>query len=199
MFERAVIEPDPGRRRRLLSFVLVGAGCTGVELATELLDLARKTLVRHYRGLDPREVRIVLAEGTGRIWTAGVRATPVVEALPVEWDKLGRAVVDETLVLPPTAQVAVQQARSVAGNIARLLRGQPKRPFVYRHRGDLVSLGTADGVGEIVGLTLSGLPAWLLWRSIFLAKLPGWKNRVRVALDWMIGCLFERDLAKLEW
>ncbi|MBI4736689.1 MAG: FAD-dependent oxidoreductase [candidate division NC10 bacterium] len=139
-----MIEPDPGRRRRLLSFVLVGAGCTGVELATELLDLARKTLVRHYRGLDPREVRIVLAEATGQIWTAGVRATPVVEALPVERDKLGRAVVDETLelppfpgvyvigdsthsfdprlqaVLPPTAQVAVQQARSVAGNIARL-------------------------------------------------------------------------------
>jgi NADH dehydrogenase len=54
-------------------------------------------------------------------------------------------------------------------------------------------------VGEIAGLAFSGLPAWLLWRSIFLAKLIGWKNRVRVAVDWIVGAFFERDLAKLEW
>jgi NADH dehydrogenase len=48
-------------------------------------------------------------------------------------------------------------------------------------------------------MTFSGLPAWLLWRSVFLAKLNGWKNRIRVALDWIIGSLFERDIAKLEW
>jgi NADH dehydrogenase len=274
MFEQADLEQDPERRRKLLSFILVGAGCTGVELATELRDLAQRTLGRHYPRLDVREVRIVLAEASGRIipcvsdrladlgleklrrkgievrlhapvvgvrdgavelangevlstatiiWTAGVKANPVVEALPVEKDKLGRVVVNEYLelppfpgvfaigdgahcwdrrlqaALPPTAQVAVQQARCVAGNIARELRGQGKEPFVYRHRGDLVSLGAGDGVGEIAGLAFSGLPAWLLWRSVFLAKLIGWKNRIRVALDWIIGSLFERDVAKLEW
>ncbi|MEK7337926.1 MAG: FAD-dependent oxidoreductase, partial [candidate division NC10 bacterium] len=67
MFEQADLEQDPERRRRLLRFVLVGAGCTGVELATELHDLARKTLGRHYPRLDAREVQIVLAEATGRI------------------------------------------------------------------------------------------------------------------------------------
>ena len=274
MFEQADLEQDPERRRRLLRFVLVGAGCTGVELATELHDLARKTLGRHYPRLDAREVQIVLAEATGRIipcvsdrladlgleklrrkgievrlhapavgvseggveladgqvlptatviWTAGVKANPILEALPVEKDKLGRVVVNEYLelppfpgvfvigdaahswdprlqaALPPTAQVAVQQARCVARNIARDLRGQGKEPFVYRHRGDLVSLGAGDGVGEIAGLAFSGLPAWLLWRLVFLAKLIGWKNRIRVALDWIIGSLFARDLAKLEW
>ncbi len=274
MFEQADLEQDPDRRRRLLTFVLVGAGCTGVELATELHDLARKTLVRHYPRLDAREVRIVLAEASGRIipcvsdrlaalglekvrrkgievrlhapavgvgdggveltdgqvlptataiWTAGVKANPIVEALPVEKDKLGRVVVNEYLELPPfpgvfvigdaahswdprfqaglppTAQVAVQQARSVARNIAGDLRGEGKEPFVYHHQGDLVSLGAGDGVGEIAGLAFSGLPAWLLWRSVFLARLIGWKNRVRVALDWIIGALFARDLAKLEW
>ncbi len=275
MFERADLERDPDRRRRLLTFVLVGAGCTGVELGTELHDLARKTLVRHYPHLvDGREVRIVLAEATGRIipcvserladlaleklkqkgievrlhspvvrvtdggieledgevvptetiiWTAGVKANPIVEGLPVEKDKLGRVIVDEYLelrafsgvfaigdcahywvprlnaALPPTAQVAIQQAHCVAGNIASDLRGQGKEPFVYRHRGDLVSLGAGDGVGEIAGLAFSGLPAWLLWRSVFLVKLFGWKNRIRVALDWIISSLFQRDLAKLEW
>jgi NADH dehydrogenase len=95
--------------------------------------------------------------------------------------------------------VAIQQARAVARNIVRELRGEPKEPFRYRHQGDLVSLGTGDGVGEIAGLAFSGLPAWLLWRSVFLAKLIGWKNRVRVALDWIIAAFFPRDLARLEW
>jgi NADH dehydrogenase len=67
MFERADQERDPARRRRLLTFVLVGAGCTGVELATELHSLARRTLVRHYPRLDVRDVRIALAEASGRI------------------------------------------------------------------------------------------------------------------------------------
>lgn len=274
MFERAVLERDPDRRRKLLTFALVGAGCTGVELATEIDGLARKTLVRHYPHLDVREVRIVLAEASGRIipcvsdrladlgleklrrkrievrlhspvvrvsggaveladgdiiptetviWTAGVKANPVVEKLPVEKDKLGRVVVDEYLevpafpgvfaigdcahcrdprlqdALPPTAQVAIQQAHCVVDNIVKDLNGQCKEPFVYRHRGDLVSLGAGDGVGEIAGVRFSGLPAWLLWRSVFLVKLFGWKNRIRVALDWIISSLFQRDLAKLEW
>ena len=63
MFERADLERDPGRRRRLLTFVLVGAGCTGVELAAELHDLTQRTLVRYYPNLDVSEVRLVLADG----------------------------------------------------------------------------------------------------------------------------------------
>jgi NADH dehydrogenase len=274
MFERADLEPDPRARRRLLTFCLVGAGCTGVELATELQDLIRKTLLPNYPRVDEREVRLVLPEASGRIipcvsnrlawlgleklrrkgievrlhtpviavsdgavtladgkvlptetvvWTAGVKANPIVEGLPVEKDKLGRVIVDEYLELPqfpgvlalgdcahfwdprlqaplpPTAQVAVQQARAVADNIARAVRGQAKWPFDYHHQGDLVSLGTGDGVGEIGGVAFSGLPAWLLWRAVFLGKLIGWKNRIRVALDWIVGALFERDISKLEW
>ena len=157
------------------------------------------------------------------LWTAGVKANPIVEGLSVEKDKLGRVIVDEYLELPqfpgvfalgdcahfwdprlqtpllPTAQAAVQQARAVADNIARALRGQAKRPFLYRHQGDLVSLGSGDGVGEIGGVAFSGLLAWLLWRAVFLGKLIGWKNRIRAALDWIVGALFERDISKLEW
>ena len=60
-------------------------------------------------------------------------------------------------------------------------------------------MGAGDGVGETAGLAFSGLPAWLLWRSVHLAALIGWKNRIRVALDWIIASLFTRDLSKLEW
>lgn len=67
MFEGADLERDPDRRRRLLTFCLVGAGCTGVELATELQDLIHKTLLPNYPRLDGREVRLVLPEASGRI------------------------------------------------------------------------------------------------------------------------------------
>ena len=274
MFEQAYLESDLEGRRRFLTFVLVGAGCTGVELATEIHDLIHSTLAQSYPGLDVNEVHLIVIEATVRIipcmsdqladlgleklrrkgievrlqapvvgvsdsaveladgevlptrtviWTAGVKANAVVEALPVEKDKLWRIVVDEYLELPsfpgvfalgdcarswdprrraalaPTAQVAVQQARCVARNIARELRDQDKQPFVYHHQGDLVSLGAGDGVGEIAGVTFSALLAWLLWRAVFLGKLIGWKNRIRVALDWIVGSFFDRDISKLEW
>ena len=61
-FERAEREPDPVRRRELLTFVLVGGGPTGVELAGTLAEIARRTLRHEFRTFDPRETRIVLVE-----------------------------------------------------------------------------------------------------------------------------------------
>jgi NADH dehydrogenase FAD-containing subunit len=66
-FEAAEIERDPARRRELLSFVLVGAGPTGVEMAGALAELARETLAREFRRFDPRATRIVLLEAGPRI------------------------------------------------------------------------------------------------------------------------------------
>ncbi len=273
-FEAAEQDGDPRRRRELLTFVLVGGGCTAVELATELHDLARGTLLKYYPGLTRDEVRVVVLEATRRIipcvgdrlaeralerlrlkdlevrleapvadvtpggailasgekipsatvvWAAGVRASPVVEGLGAEHDGLGRVCVGETLevlghdgvfalgdcarfvdeaggvVLPPTAQVAVQQAQAAAGNVARRLTGRSPLAFRYRHRGDIVSLGYHDAVGEIAGLQVSGPWVWFLWRTVFLGKLIGLKNRVRVALDWTIASFAERDTSALDW
>jgi NADH dehydrogenase len=273
-FERAEQEQGPTRRRTLLTFILVGGGCTGVELAAEIHDLIFTSLLQFYRGIDPKEVRILLLEATQRIipcvgeslaalaleklrqkrvevrletpvadllpdgvalingekiqagtlvWTAGVRANPVIEALPVAKDRLGRVWVNEYLelpghpevyalgdcahfldpssgnALPPTAQVAVQQARTAATNIARHLRGERPLPFRYQHLGDLVSLGSRYAVAEIRGYRFAGLFAWILWRTVFLAKMIGFKNIIRVALDWAIALLFGRDTSRLEW
>jgi NADH dehydrogenase len=66
-FERAELESDPERRRELLSFVLVGAGPTGVEMAGALAELARETLAAEFRRIDPRRTRIVLLEAGPRI------------------------------------------------------------------------------------------------------------------------------------
>jgi NADH dehydrogenase len=68
-FEAAEREPDPDRRRALLTFVIVGGGPTGVELAGALGDLARHTLPGEFRGFDPAETTILLVEGLDRILT----------------------------------------------------------------------------------------------------------------------------------
>ena len=66
-FERAERETDPARRRGLLTFVIIGAGPTGVELAGTLVEIARHTLRREFRRIDPAEARVVLLEGLDRV------------------------------------------------------------------------------------------------------------------------------------
>jgi NADH:ubiquinone reductase (H+-translocating) len=69
-FERAEIEPDLAEKRRLLTFVVVGGGPTGVELAGALGELSRHTLVRDFRSIDPSATRVILIEGGDRILPA---------------------------------------------------------------------------------------------------------------------------------
>ena len=69
-FERAEIETDPQRQQALLTFVIVGGGPTGVELAGAVAEVARQTLRRDFRRIDPRRTRIVLIEATPRILSA---------------------------------------------------------------------------------------------------------------------------------
>jgi NADH dehydrogenase len=66
-FEKAEREPDEARRRELLTFVIVGGGPTGVELAGAIAEISRQVMVRDFRAIDPREARIVLSEGGPRI------------------------------------------------------------------------------------------------------------------------------------
>jgi NADH dehydrogenase len=66
-FEKAEIEPDPDERRRLLSFVVVGGGATGVELAGAIAELAKRALAADFRTIDPRSARIVLIEAGARL------------------------------------------------------------------------------------------------------------------------------------
>jgi NADH:ubiquinone reductase (H+-translocating) len=66
-FERAERETDPDRRAALLTFVIIGAGPTGVELAGTIADLARDTLPRDFRNIDTRKARVVLIEAGPRV------------------------------------------------------------------------------------------------------------------------------------
>ena len=69
-FELAELEPDPEKVRELLTFVLVGAGPTGVEMAGSIAELARKALAKDFRHIDPASARVILVEAGPRILTA---------------------------------------------------------------------------------------------------------------------------------
>ena len=69
-FEAAEIEPDPEAQRALLTFVVVGAGPTGVELAGQIAEIARDTVKHDFRHIDPTTAAIVLVEGADRVLTA---------------------------------------------------------------------------------------------------------------------------------
>ncbi len=98
---------------------------------------------------------------------------------------------------PPTGQFAERQGRQCALNIVRSMREEATRPFHFKPLGQLCSLGGHSAVAELLGLPLSGWPAWLAWRGVYLCKLPSWARRCQVAFDWAWLFLFPRDLTHL--
>jgi len=154
------------------------------------------------------------------VWTAGTMANPVLDGTPCRKDR-GRIVVTARLEVPgwpgvwalgdcaaiptpdgkgqqpPTAQHAIREARVAADNIIAALRGRPREAFAFPGLGQLAAIGRRAGVAQILGFRFSGFMAWLLWRSIYLAKLPRLERKVRVALDWALDLVFSKDLVQL--
>lgn len=256
-FEEADREPDRRRREALLTFVIVGAGPTGVELAGALSEIARHTLAEEFRHIDPRRARILLLEGMGRVlpgypeelseaarrqledlrvevrtgtvvtgidaegvtvgeeripartvlWAAGVAASPLARALGAPLDRAGRVKVNPDLTVPghPEVQVvgdlaaaaqetgapvpgiapaAIQEGRHAARNVLRALRGEAPRPFRYRDKGSLATIGRARAVGLVGRLRVRGALAWLAWLFVHIYFLIGFRNRLMVILQW---------------
>jgi len=167
-------------------------------------------------------VEVVLANGTSvpartLVWTAGVRANPLLGELGLPLDERGRIVVDETMrvegsddtwalgdgaavvncrtpgtVDPPTCQHALRQARRLAKNLA----GDP-RPYGYRMLGQVATLGRFKGIAEIPGLHLWGFPGWFVTRTYHLYQLPLLTRKLRVVVDWTVALFFRRDVVEL--
>jgi NADH dehydrogenase len=151
------------------------------------------------------------------VWTAGVRANPLLAKLGLPLDERGRVPVDQFLrvnsrddvwalgdcaavpnlrtpgeVDPPTSQHALRQARRLAKNIA----GSPQ-PYGYRMLGQVATLGRYKGIAEIPGMRLRGFPGWFVARTYHLYQLPLVSRKLRVVLDWTIALLFRRDVVEL--
>ncbi len=151
------------------------------------------------------------------VWTAGVRASPLLAELGLPLDDHGRVRVDGFLGVegsdgawalgdcarvpneatpdtfdPPTSQHALRQART----LARTLTGSP-RPYRYRMLGQVATLGRYRGVADVLGLRLRGFPGWFVTRTYHLSQLPLFSRKLRVVADWTLALFFRRDIAEL--
>jgi NADH dehydrogenase len=154
------------------------------------------------------------------VWTAGVKAQPILKELSVPLDERGRIPVDSHLrvqgmdsvwaigdcaaapdprggTCPPTAQHAVRQGPVAARNIAAELGIGTARPFEYRSQAAFVNLGRYKAVGRIGDRTFRGFPAWWLARTYHMSQIPGTARKVRAVLDWTAGLPFRRDIAEV--
>lgn len=255
-YEAAEREIDPEAQREWLTFVIVGGGPTGVELAGALAEIGRHTLARDFRAVDPTLARVILIEGvdnvlptyvpelrkkaraqleglgvevrTGQLvtaideggvslgseriaartilWAAGVRASSLAKSLGVPLDRAGRVEVTEDLSLPGypevfvigdlaaarsgdkpvpgVAQAAMQGGEHAARSIIADLEERPRRPFRYRDKGSLATVGRKKAVADLGHIKLSGFFAWIVWWLIHIMFLIGFKNRVLVLFQW---------------
>ena len=274
MFELADTEEDHALRSSLLTFVVVGGGYTGIEVAAELNDFVDSSR-RFYKNVHSDEVKVVVIDPGDRImhempedlaeygmnllekrgmefrlktriesvgidrvvtadgetikthtaiWAAGTSPQPVVAELPFSNER-GRIEVNEFTEVPgfegvwavgdcavvpdphtgkpypPTAQHAIREAARCAHNVAAHLDGKEsdKRPFVYVTQGMLAPLGHRSAVAQIKGFRFSGFFAWLMWRAIYLGKLPGWDRKIRVAIDWFLDIFLPKDIVQLRF
>jgi len=99
--------------------------------------------------------------------------------------------------VPPTAQHAIREAKTVAHNIVATMRGSAKSAFAFEGLGKMGSLGHYSAVAEILGVRVSGFPAWCLWRAIYLMKMPTLNRKVRIFLDWALSAVFAPDLVEV--
>lgn len=99
---------------------------------------------------------------------------------------------------PPTAQYATRQGVRCARNIFAVIHGHPPLPFSFGGFGQLASVGHHTGVGRLLGLNVSGVAAWFLWRSVYLAKVPGLRSKIQIGLDWLLELLFPRNITMMD-
>ncbi|TMH25914.1 MAG: NAD(P)/FAD-dependent oxidoreductase [Betaproteobacteria bacterium] len=99
----------------------------------------------------------------------------------------------------PTAQFAVREAQCLAGNILAALSGRSTRCFSYRARGSMAAIGHLNGVADVFGISLWGLPAWLLWRAYYLSQMPTLGRKLRLFVEWTWGMFFATDITHLRF
>jgi NADH:ubiquinone reductase (H+-translocating) len=147
---------------------------------------------------------VVLAKTV--IWAAGVQPAAINKSMGVALDKGGRVCVERDLslknhravfvlgdqacfvengtTLPGLAPVAMQQGRHAAENIRLEVAGKSRRPFKYRDKGMMATIGRSRAIASFWNFNFSGLPAWFAWLFVHILYLVGFKNRLIVLIRW---------------
>ena len=155
------------------------------------------------------------------IWTAGVTPVSTIQRSMLKTDR-GKVIVNDYLEVqdfpgvfaigdcalflnpetkrpfPPTAQIAEAQAKTAAKNLIALIKNSKKEKFEYHSKGQMAIIGKRSGIATFLGMNISGFWAWLIWRSVYLSKIPTLDKQIRVLLDWVIDLFFDRDISRLK-
>lgn len=157
------------------------------------------------------------------VWTAGVKANPILAEFGLPLDERGRlrgtaqlqvdgmpnvwtagdcAAIPDLTKEPgafcgPSAQHAVRMAKVLAHNIVHAIRGEQLETYKHGYAGSVASLGLHKGVAEIYGFRLRGFAAWFLHRSYHLVWVPTMNRKTRVVSDWTLALFFPREAVSL--
>jgi NADH dehydrogenase len=202
----------------------------GPEMGTWTLEQLRE------RGIDCRlgtrlesciGGHVVLSDGHAfdadtLVWTAGVKANPVVTFTDLPLGPRGTVVTRTTLQVEgfddawcagdiaqvpdlahpgqftsPSAQHAVRQSPVLADNLIAVIRGFAPREYKHKHAGSVAGLGLHKGVAHVYGIKLKGWPAWFLHRTYHMSRVPTFSRKAQVTLDWTSALFFKRETVSL--
>ena len=180
------------------SLTAVTADAVTVECKTGTKEViaTRTTVATVPAGPPPIIASLPLPQERGRI---KVDSGMEVDGYPGVWalGDCAQVMQVDGQVSPPTAQHALRQAKTCADNIIASLRAKPKKVFTFTGLGKMGSLGRHSAVVEILGIHITGLPAWLLWRAVYLSKFPGFSGQLRLFVDWVLDAFLPRDITQL--
>lgn len=96
-----------------------------------------------------------------------------------------------------TAQNASRQGPVAGRNVLHSIRHEPLVPFRFDSLGSLAAIGCRTAVARLMGIKLHGFPAWFMFRTIYLMKMPSWSRRVRIMIDWTLSLFFRQEPVQL--
>ena len=269
-FEMADLATDPAERAAYLTFAVIGAGPTGVEMVGQVAELAHESLPREFKSVTTTEAKILLIEAgpevlaafapklqrytrrrlqkmgvdvlldtaaramdddsvtvkgpdgerrvpaRTKIWAAGVQASPLAAMLAAatgaDTDRAGRVAVrpDCSLPghpevfaigdmvrlndLPGVAQPAIQEGTYVGRLIRARLAGKTgMKPFAYRDKGSMATIGHLSAVTDSFGMKFTGVVGYTMWGFVHVLYLIGWGNRLAAILSWARALTFTKN------
>tara|TARA_B000000477_G_scaffold41391_1_gene35359 strand:- start:164 stop:1402 length:1239 start_codon:yes stop_codon:yes gene_type:complete len=159
-------------------------------------------------------------ESDNIIWAAGNKASSLIELLDTEMDAEGRAIInqdcsikkDDSIYvigdaanfkgvngepLPGIAPVAIQQGKYVGFNTKNNISKENRKPFKYRDKGMMATIGGFKAIGVVGKFEISGFIAWLFWSLIHLVYLIGYKSKFVVAIEWIFAFFFNKRGTRL--
>jgi NADH:quinone reductase (non-electrogenic) len=199
---------------------------TVLQLERRGIEVYLSTLAKSFE-----DGHVMLSDGTEFdsdtiVWTAGVKANPVlvgsdlpldergrvratatlrVDGVPDAWTAgdnaavpdLSRIAEDPDALCGPNAQHAVRQAKQLAKNIVAVLRGREPKPYEHANVGSVASLGLHKGVADVYHLKVKGFPAWAMHRGYHVARVPTFNRKFRVVADWLLSGLLRREVISM--